>query len=303
MKKKRIIYSLTGRGLFSELSNLILAVVYATYNDEELIVNTRNWNARIEKGWNDYFEPTLPDSNSLICSQYRIYAKKKPWWGNIYYNPSAFFRYYTFYVMNRIFLLFHPETELGDDVFIKMRSKEFIEKHENIRNDYSLNLKRILRFNLKTNNYIQNEKNKLNLPEDYIAVHIRRGDKIVSCEMKEINLDEYVSAIKEKRYVSHNVFIATDDVSVVDNLKSVLTIDGFHVYCNAAVVQNGFDESSFNNKDKQTRYMDTLNMLLDMDIMIHSLFFIGTYSSNVSRIVPLYVGFENSLSLDENWKL
>ena len=35
-----------------------------------------------------------------------------------------------------------------------------------------------------------------------------------------------------------------------------------------------------------------------MDILIHSSFFIGTYTSNVSRIVPLYVGFEKSLSLD-----
>ena len=36
MKKKRIVYSLTGRGLFSELSNLALALVYADYNQEEL---------------------------------------------------------------------------------------------------------------------------------------------------------------------------------------------------------------------------------------------------------------------------
>ena len=34
-----------------------------------------------------------------------------------------------------------------------------------------------------------------------------------------------------------------------------------------------------------------------------STFFIGTYTSNVSRIVPLYVGFEKSLSLDDEWKL
>lgn len=303
MKKKIIIYSLTGRGLFSELSNLVLAVVYAKYNDEELIVNTRNWNARVEKGWRDYFESTLPDSNSLICSQYRIYTKEKPWWGNIYYNPSAFFRHYAFYMMNRIFLLFHPDTELGDDVFMKMRSKEFVEKYEDVRNEYSLELKRVLKFNLKTINYIQNEKNKLNLPEYYIGVHIRRGDKIASCEMEEVSLTKYVDAIKDKRHISHNVFIATDDVSVIDGLRSALDKDGFSVYWNTAVVQNGFDESLFNNKDKRSRYIDTLNMFLDMDILAHSLFFIGTYTSNVSRIVPLYIGFEKSLSLDEGWKI
>ena len=59
MEKKRIVYSLTGRGLFSELSNLALGLVYADYNQEELTVNTRNWNERVEKGWSDYFESVL----------------------------------------------------------------------------------------------------------------------------------------------------------------------------------------------------------------------------------------------------
>ncbi len=75
MKKKRIVYSLTGRGLFSELSNLALALVYADYNQEELTVNTRNWNARVEKGWSDYFESVLPNCNGVMCSQY-IFIKR-----------------------------------------------------------------------------------------------------------------------------------------------------------------------------------------------------------------------------------
>ena len=44
------------------------------------------------------------------------------------------------------------------------------------------------------------------------------------------------------------------------------------------MTQTGFDESLFNTKDKKSRYIDTLNMLLDMDILIHSSFFIGTYT-------------------------
>ena len=111
--------------------------------------------------------------------------------------------------------------------------------------------------------------------------------------MKELGLSLYIDAVKGKKHISRNVFIATDDGSVTDKLKSALVAEGFNVYWNTAVTQTGFDESLFN----------TLNMLLDMDILIHSSFFIGTYTSNVSRIVPLYVGFEKSLSLDDEWKL
>lgn len=83
MKKKRIVYSLTGRGLFSELSNLALALVYADYNQEELTVNTRNWNARVEKGWSDYFESVLPNCNGVMCSQYIVYKKGRNLGGEI----------------------------------------------------------------------------------------------------------------------------------------------------------------------------------------------------------------------------
>ena len=181
--------------------------------------------------------------------------------------------------------------------------KDFLEKLEDIRNDYGSALRKILKFNEKTTGYIEKRKSEMNLPIDYIAVHIRRGDKIVSREMKELGLSLYIDAVKGKKHISRNVFIATDDGSVTDKLKSVLVAEGFNVYWNTAVTQTGFDESLFNTKDKKSRYIDTLNMLLDMDILIHSSFFIGTYTSNVSRIVPLYVGFDKSLSLDDEWKL
>ena len=86
--------------------------------------------------------------------------------------------------MNRIYLLFHPETELGNEVFLKMRSEEFLEKLEDIRNDYGSALRKILKFNEKTTGYIEERKSEMNLPVDYIAVHIRRGDKIVSREIR-----------------------------------------------------------------------------------------------------------------------
>ena len=184
-----------------------------------------------------------------------------------------------------------------------MRAEDFLEKLEDIRNDYGSALRKILKFNEKTTGYIEERKSEMNLPVDYIAVHIRRGDKIVSREMKELGLSLYIDAVKGKKHISRNVFIATDDGSVTDKLKSVLVAEGFNVYWNTAVTQTGFDESLFNTKDKKSRYIDTLNMLLDMDILIHSSFFIGTYTSNVSRIVPLYVGFGKSLSLDDEWKL
>ena len=59
-----------------------------------------------------------------------------------------------------------------------------VEKLEDIRNDYGSALRKILKFNEKTTGYIEKRKSEMNLPVDYIAVHIRRGDKIVSREIE-----------------------------------------------------------------------------------------------------------------------
>jgi hypothetical protein len=62
----------------------------------------------------------------------------------------------------------------------------------------------------------------MNLPMDYIAVRIRQEDEILSREMNELGLSLYIDAVRGKNHIIRSVFIATDDGSVTDNLKSVL---------------------------------------------------------------------------------
>lgn len=301
--KKRIIYSLTSRGLFSEISNLALAKVYTDFYNQKLIVNTRRWNARINRGWEDYFLSTLPCVNSIMSSQINVY-KGKMWFGNIYYKPRKFFQYYFSFALNCLYLFFHPDTALGDEVFLNMRTKEFIEdKLDNAAISLSDAMKSIMQYNEFTNSYVESCKKSLNLPEHYMGVHIRRGDKITEQEMESIDLQKYLDAIIANKLKASSVYIATDDISVIPFFQKGLAIHGIDVYCNNNISQNGFDEAKFNTKNKEDRYNDTLNTLFDMDVLIHSTFFIGTYSSNVSRIVPLYIGFDNSISLDVEWNL
>ena len=97
MKKNRIIYSLYTRGMYSELFNLCLAIVYANHNQKKLKVNTWLWNSRIKKGWEDYFEPTLACSNNPFSAQDKVYTNEKPWFGKIYYKPKEFFSFYSYH--------------------------------------------------------------------------------------------------------------------------------------------------------------------------------------------------------------
>lgn len=300
-----IIYSLTTRGLYSELSNLVLAKVYADVYNKRIIVNTKNWNARVNDGWNDYFMPTLPCRNDFLTAQLKIYTTEKPWLGKIYYSPKEFFTFYFFYYSNKLYSMFHPNTELTKDVFPKMCSKQFVEERLGNRHFemFSSAFKDIYKYSNSTKTYIDEMKEKIKIPNNYIGVHIRRGDKITTNEMNEIKIDKYIDEILKRKEISKNIYIATDDLSIIKYLQQLLTSQGFILYYNKDNEQYGFDENTFNRNSKRKKYFNTLNMMLDLDILIHSRYFIGTYTSNVSRVVPLYLGLDKCISLDSDWDL
>lgn len=305
MSNNIIIYSLSTRGMYSELFNLCLAIVYANHHQKYLKLNTWLWNSRINKGWEDYFEPTLDYSNNPFSAQDKVYSNEKPWIGKIYYKPKEFFSFYYRLILNYIYKIIYPHYLLTKDVFERMRSKEFISDILG-KDAFSLmafTFKQVYVLNHNTKDYLSKRKNNLKLPNDYIGVHIRRGDKITSKEMEEIRLDKYVNTIINYKSISSNVFIATDDTSIINDIKEKLYPHGFNIFYNRQNQSTGFNEAIFNHASKQTRREETINVLLDMDVLIHSKFFIGTYTSNLSRVVPFFLGLDKCISLDNDWNI
>ena len=305
MKKTKVLYCLTTRGLYSELFNLCLAIVFCEKMGYKLCINSYYWNAKVEKGWNDYFGSVFKCYNNSFSAQDKIYTKEKPWIGKIYYKPKEFFSFYFSKIANNFFLLFHPHTLLTKDVFERMRSKQFIHNilGENAFSLMATSFRQMYLLNDKTQVHIRQKISQLGLPDMYIGVHIRRGDKITSQEMQEIHLDKYVNTILRHKDISTNVYIATDDVSIIQDIKEKLENQGFCIYYNKLNKSQGFNKSDFNHTDKQTRYQETINVLLDMEVLIHSGFFIGTYTSNLSRVVPFFLGLDYCVSLDNEWNI
>ena len=304
MKKTTIIYSLSTRGLYSELFNLCIAIVYAHHYKLSLKLNTWTWNSRLKDGWNDYFEPRLACNNNPFSAQDKVYTNERPWLGKIYYKPNEFFSFYYRLLLNKIYRIFHPRHLLTKDIFANMRSDKFI--HDILKEDAFLlmsdSFKQFYKLNKETKRYIEKKKEIIKLPKDYIGVHIRRGDKITSEEMKEIHFDKYINAIIEKKDVS-NVYIATDDVSTINNLKPKLNALGFNVFYNSSSQSQGFDETTYNQSSKEAKQEEMINVLLDMEMLTHSKFFIGTYTSNLSRVVPFFLGLDRCKSLDNDWNI
>lgn len=305
MRKNKIIYSLSTRGLYSELFNLCLAMVYAKEKHLELQLNTWLWNGRIKKGWHDYFRPTLPCTNNPLSAQDKVYTKERPWIGKIYYKPKEFFCYYYRLILNTFYHILHPCHLLTKDIFEDMRSEEFIHNTlgKGAFNSMASTFKQIYILNDNSQKCINQRMEELDLPDCYIGVHIRRGDKITSREMEEIHIAKYVNDILEHKTISNNIYIATDDISVIGELSQQLLPHDINIFYNNLNQSQGFNEAAFNCFSRQARYEEMLNVLLDMEVLIHSEYFIGTYTSNLSRVVPFYLGLDKCTSLDNDWNI
>lgn len=302
---KKIIYSLTHRGLYSELVNLALAKVYADKFNYPLLVNSRNWNSKIDNGLSDWFIPYFEETHSILTYQEKIYNNEKPWIGKIYYNPSAFWGYWRERLYNKIFKFFNPTALLSKESFQRMHSGDFLSQYSEgeLLNAVSNSFKKFYNYNALTQNNISEKKQYINIPDNYISVHIRRGDKIVTGEMEDINLNIYVDAIRKYRYISNNIYIATDDVTVISYISKKLSDTDIKIYYNKENKLKGFDEKTYNLKSDFVKRDEVLNMLFDMDMMINSSFFIGTFSSNVGCVVAMYLGLDKCHSIDVSWKI
>ena len=302
---KKIIYSLTHRGLYSELVNLALAKVYADKYNYRLLVNSRNWNSKIDNGLSDWFIPYFEETHSILTYQEKIYNNEKPWIGKIYYNPSAFWGYWRERLYNKIFKFFNPTALLSKESFQRMHSGDFLSQYSEgeLLNAVSNSFKKFYKYNALTQNSISEKKQYINIPDNYISVHIRRGDKIVTGEMEDINLNIYVDAIRKYSYISNNIYIATDDVTVISYISKKLSDIDTNIYYNKENKLKGFDEKTYNLKSDSVRRDEVLNMLFDMDMMINSSFFIGTFSSNVGCVVAMYLGLDKCHSIDVSWKI
>ena len=302
---KKIIYSLTHRGLYSELVNLALAKVYADKYNYRLLVNSRNWNSKIDNGLSDWFIPYFEETHSILTYQEKIYNNEKPWIGKIYYNPSAFWGYWRERLYNKIFKFFNPTALLSKESFQRMHSGDFLSQYSEgeLLNAVSNSFKKFYNYNALTQNSISEKKQYINIPDNYISVHIRRGDKIVTGEMEDIDLNIYADTIRKYSYISNNIYIATDDVTVISYISKKLSDIDIKIYYNKENKLKGFDEKTYNLKSDSVRRDEVLNMLFDMDMMINSSFFIGTFSSNVGCVVAMYLGLDKCHSIDVSWKI
>jgi Alpha-(1,6)-fucosyltransferase N- and catalytic domains len=128
-----------------------------------------------------------------------------------------------------------------------------------------------------------------------VAFHIRRSDKVISGESKAYEVQEYVDRLAftlsyDEMIKIEICFLATDDVTVIDQVHTALL--NSHINCTLHTLS---DKDMKNHYTQAHQYKDrngdhAVFVLADIHMLVSATYFVGTYSSNIGRIVSLWRG-------------
>lgn len=268
--QEKYYFHLSTWGLFSEINNMINAMILCLIEQKQFVLVDANWNYG---KWDDYFdsvfyvEHTHPVSKSHSFDRSDLNHPTRLWNmsrdTNILSRPCDIFQTCDLYTRRKILahIIFRPK--IGYCV-------------SNIQDQTC----------------------------DYIGVHIRAGDKIDAHEMKKIEINKYAQKIQQiaANYNIYNVFYASDDSRLIKNISEQLGSDFSTMYADTNNNNSGYSQHTFNyymsNAEKRTQFSNLINEVMSL---IKSKYLVCTFSSNVSRFVALFIPLSNCYSLDDVW--
>ena len=196
--------------------------------------------------------------------------------------------------------------------------------------EYKNAIKEIYKYNDLTKHKINEIKEKYNLFNNkYSSIFIRRGDKLFY-ESLYYNSELYIKLLLEKDPECDIIFIQTDDYNVfIDleeyiiknklniklitlcdkNIKGMLvakldinTIHAKNIDYFLSIKKDLQNTKIISEMNKIEIYQHTIDMIIGLDIVLHSNFCITDYQSNVSRFIKLaHNNFHNVYTIEYNY--
>lgn len=290
-KEKELIYPLSKRGFFSEINNLTQAILYCLEEKINLKICSKNW---ASGNWSDYFIPVFNEYSGVIPIPNDVFVLSR---------------------LDKICLYYHKRiikrNVLQNDLWNKMHHESFTNKtfhfpELGIEGNILQAKKKIYEIIINYNDItLKTIKDKYETHKEFVAkscgIHIRRGDKVFNKrkEAEFIGISNYIHKALNIDPNNTKFTICTDDYTVVNELRLEYPNFIFLTFCDKE--KKGYDQKNYNNlQSKKKKSDEVISILLDSQILINSRYFIGTYTSNVSRYVAIVKNNIDCYSMDDN---
>ena len=271
-------------GFFSEYNNMILAYLYCLENGIDFSLYSENANFSFDKGWEDYFLPFCPKVTDPIHNQINIRGHHKMSRKNK--------------LRTLLFKLRHQQISLTHDLWFKYRDwsfakQKFGERSLDLQEAAGELVKQTWRYNEATQKEITARINSLNLPDQYLGLHIRGGDKFIEAKLMEIN--SYIDKIESLSDIK-SIFLLTDDYRVVDSLRALRPAWDIYTFCRAE--ERGYFHDQFEKVNSEQRKEDHLKLFSSIEVLANAAFFVGTYTSNPGMYLGMRMGKDRCFGVD-----
>lgn len=249
------VFNLTQRGFYSEVNNLLNAVLFGLAKRRRLIVDQSGFEGQ---HWTDFFTADLPTAPSSL-----IRTVPKEWLVDGVTHPG--FRLIRKWVTRRhtrFPWLWLPEIGPGS-VF---------------------DVKRSVARMLTTPRFSQDIPSELEPP--FAAFHIRRGDKLDTREGDHVAASAYVDLLNRKAPEVRSIFVMTDDYRCVEEIQTASPERTVKSFCLPS--ERGYQQGEFSAMDVERKRASRKQLIAETQIAAASYLFIGGFKSNVARFVTLW---------------
>ena len=257
-----ICFGLTHRGFYSEINNLLNAILFCLVAKRRLYVDP----SRFAGGgltWSDLYSSQLPwETGEIREPVLRIAGNQSPGFKQINHRVSQWHN------RRRVFL--SRSYGFYGSVFAAQRDLVAL--------------------------FCRPALAAVDPPEaagPYAAIHVRRGDKVhgytwqgnLIVEGEDIDLPDYLAVIAEKAPHLRRIFVMTDDYQVVSELRSLDS--GLDVFTCCDAEEHGYRQKDFNSLDPLAKTQAIQRLIAEVELACQSDLFIGCYTSNVSRYIAM----------------
>lgn len=282
-------------GLYSEVNHMFLAILFCLKNNIKFVLYSTDNNFAYNKGWEDYFLPFCEESYSKLHLKYnaRSYQIKT--------SISNIIR--TKLIRKALGIDF-----LTQDIWTFIRDAKFQNEtfdfpelgiSGNLVSALQIVVNHIWRFQPDIQQEIDATIQTLNLPAEYVGVHLRSGDKVTEAKISPVH--EYINYINSITPIN-KLFVLTDDYTNIIELKNSFSHYPIYTFCKEE--EKGFSEGAYNQLDKQAKKKITIKLLIDSEVLYKSSVFVGTFSSNVGLFIGMRRNGQFWYGIDANqWRM
>lgn len=296
--KKTMIFHLGSRsGFFSEFNNMLLCMAYCLQNEIQFKLYSRDLSIAFQDGWADFFKPFCTETSNPL---HRFFNSRFP-------RPTPQFRLRkTFgplvktithcdFLTYELWYNFRALTQAGaisDLPIIGPQTRPIREVcHELIA--------MIWRLKPEIKHYIKEQAAHAQLPEKYVAVHIRAGDKIK--EYKGSPLCAYIDKLKSVSDI-RSVLVMTDDYRIYNQLTKYYTDCKFHTL--ESPKQEGYQHRKNMRQSPAQKKEAAIRFFTGIELAAQAEHFVGTFSSNVGTYLGMRMPHQRCHAVDRNtWRI